>query len=519
MKRLDVPADPSTAEERYRLLIEGIKDYAIYMLDRDGTIASWNIGAERLKGYTADEVLGTNYARFHLPEAQQDKQPAKNLGIALEEGRFEEEGWRMRRDGSRFWAHVVIDPIYSPEGKHLGFAKITRDLTERREAQLALEQAREAFFQAQKMEAVGQLTGGIAHDFNNLLMAIQASLDLVRRRMPHDPRITPLIENAVQAAQRGAALTQRMLAFARRQDLNRENVDIPTLVRGMTELIQRTIGPGVSVETRFPISLPLIATDSNQLESALLNLAINARDAMPRGGLITISARLETLAEGNSLNLKPSRYICLAVTDDGEGMDDDTLRRAAEPFFTTKGTGKGTGLGLPMVHGLAEQSGGRLVLRSRPGEGTTAEIWLPVTGVRVEARTDSRTMIPAASPERKLNILAVDDDALVLFNTVAMLEELGHNVFDAASGRAALAVLERQQIDLLITDQGMPGMTGVQLAQLVREKWPQTQIVVATGYAELPEGSPPFPRLSKPFLEAELAAAIAAIPALGTESG
>ncbi len=518
MKRLNVPADPSTAEERYRLLIEGIKDYAIYMLDRSGTITSWNEGAERLKGYAADEVLGTNYARFHLPEAQQKQQPAKNLAIALEEGRFEEEGWRVRRDGSRFWAHVVIDPIFSPEGKHLGFAKITRDLTERREAQLALEQAREALFQAQKMEAVGQLTGGIAHDFNNLLMAIQASLDLVRRRMPHDPRITPLIENAMQAAQRGASLTQRMLAFARRQDLNRENLDIPTLVRGMTDLMQRTLGQGVSVETRFPISLPLVTTDPNQLESALLNLCINARDAMPRGGLITISGRPETLAADNSLKLNPGRYVCLAVTDEGEGMDEETLRRAAEPFFTTKGTGKGTGLGLPMVHGLAEQSGGRLMLHSKPGQGTTAEIWLPLAEPRADDAKDHPPTIPTASPERKLNILAVDDDALVLFNTVAMLEELGHNVFDAASGRAALAVLERQPIDLLITDQGMPGMTGVQLAQLIQEKWPRTQIVIATGYAELPEGSPPFPRLNKPFLEAELAAAIAAIPAFGTES-
>ena len=508
MKSWDVSADPSGAEGRYRLLLEAIKDHAIYMLDRDGTITSWNAGATRLKGYEADEVLGTNYSRFHLAEAQQDDQPAKNLAIALNEGRFEGEGWRVRRDGTRFWAHVVIDPIFSPEGEHLGFAKITRDLTERREAQLALEQAREALFQAQKMEAVGQLTGGVAHDFNNLLMAIQASLDLVRKRLPHDPKITSLIDNAMQAAQRGTSLTQRMLAFARRQELNRENVDVASLVRGMTELMQRTLGQGVSVETSFPISLPQVTTDPNQLESAVLNLAINARDAMARGGVITISGRLEALGRDNALSLEPGRYVCIAVTDQGEGMDEKTLRRAVEPFFTTKGIGKGTGLGLPMVHGLAEQSGGRLVLRSKRDQGTTAEIWLPVAEGEPADVGDHLQTPPKAAPQHKLNILAVDDDALVLFNTVAMLEELGHNAFDAASGRAALGVLESHPIDLLVTDQAMPGMTGLELAQVVQERWPRTQIIVATGYAELPEGSPHFPKLNKPFLEAELAAAV-----------
>jgi CheY-like chemotaxis protein len=343
-------------------------------------------------------------------------------------------------------------------------------------------------------------------------MAIQASLDLVRKRIPYDPKVTPLIENAMQAAQRGASLTQRMLAFARRQDLKRESVDVPALVRGMTELMQRTLGQAVSVETRFPLALPMVTTDANQLEAALLNLAINARDAMPQGGLITIAGRLETLGDNDARQLAPGRYVSLSVTDEGEGMDEETLRRAAEPFFTTKGVGKGTGLGLPMVHGLAEQSGGRLVLRSKPGRGTTAEIWLPVAEGRLPgAGSGEQSGTQAATPTRALNILAVDDDALVLFNTVAMLEELGHKVFDASSGRAALGVLERQPIDLLITDQGMPGMTGVQLGQLVREKWPRTQIIIATGYAELPAGSPSFPKLNKPFLEAELQEAIAAL--------
>jgi PAS domain S-box-containing protein len=278
------------SEEQFRLLVQGVTDYAIYMLDPTGRVNSWNAGASRIKGYAPDEIVGEHFSRFYTDEDRAADEPAKALATATSAGRFEKEGWRVRKDGSRFWAHVVIDPIRNEQGEILGFTKITRDITERMEAQRALEEAREALFQSQKMDAVGQLTGGIAHDFNNLLMAVLGSLELVRKRVPYDPRVTPLIDNAIQGAQRGAVLTQRMLAFARKQELKMEAVDVPSLVRGLMNFLDRTIGPNIEVNMRFPSELPRVHTDPYQLEAALMNLAVNARDAMPRGGSITISA-------------------------------------------------------------------------------------------------------------------------------------------------------------------------------------------------------------------------------------
>ena len=362
------------SQEQFRILVQGVTDYAIFMLDPSGQVSNWNPGAERIKGYAPAEVIGSHFSRFYTPEDRQAGAPERALAIAVAEGRYEQEGWRVRKDGSRFFAHVIIDPIRGDGGELIGFAKITRDVTERRAAQKALDDAREALLQSQKLEAIGQLTGGVAHDFNNLLMAVLGSLELVRKRLPHDPRITPLIDNAMQGAQRGAALTQRMLAFARKQDLKLDPVDVPALVRGMTGLLQRSLGPAMRIETHFPRGLGLVLTDPNQLENALLNLAVNARDAMPDGGAIRIQARPETLGAATEIGLPPGDYVRLTIYDTGHGMDGATLARATEPFFTTKGVGKGTGLGLSMVHGLAEQSGGRMTVRSQVGEGTTVEV-------------------------------------------------------------------------------------------------------------------------------------------------
>jgi PAS domain S-box-containing protein len=504
------------SEERFRLLVESVADYAIYMLDPTGIVSSWNLGAQRFKGYAADEIIGQHFSRFYTPEDRAIDFPSYALGTAEREGRFEAEGWRMRKDGTRFWAHVVIDAIKTDEGKLLGFAKITRDLTERREAQRQLEQAREAFFQAQKIEAVGQLTGGVAHDFNNLLMAVLGSLELLRRRVPDDPRIARLIDNAEQAAHRGAALTQRMLAFARRQELTLEPVEIPELVRGMADLLQRSLGPTVAIETRFPLSISAVMADSNQLELALLNLAMNARDAMPEGGPLCISAEDKTVGEGEVAALNPGRYVCLAVRDQGTGMDETTLSRATEPFFTTKGVGKGTGLGLSMVHGLAEQSGGTLQIESEPEQGTTMRVWLPVATINEEgARTFQREREREPEPEpvprtESLHILAVDDDALVLLNTAGMLEELGHIVYPVGSGAEALQILATHPVDLLVTDYAMPQMNGAQLADEARASHPDLPILVASGYAELSPGDhAALPRIGKPFTQQELARAVA----------
>ena len=494
-------------EEQFRLLVQGVTDYAIYMLDTDGRVSSWNAGAERIKGYRPDEIIGQHFSRFYTEEDRAIGLPATALKLAAEEGKFEREGWRLRKDGSRFWAHVVIDPIRDDDGEIVGFAKITRDITERMEAQKALEQAREALFQSQKMEAVGQLTGGVAHDFNNLLMAILGSLELVKKRLPHDPKLSPLIDNAIQGAQRGATLTQRMLTFARKQELKLAPVQLPSLVRGMTGLLQRSLGPSIRIETRFPRGLPPVSTDPNQLETALLNLAVNARDAMPEGGVIRMEADHQIIEKGGEPGLPPGSYVRLCVIDSGEGMDAETLGRATEPFYTTKGIGKGTGLGLSMVHGLAEQSGGRLIIRSRPRMGATVELWLPEAPETDEHQViiGSRSEVEIDAVDPKI-VLAVDDDSLVLMNTIAMLEDLGHRVFPATSARDALALLRNEEVDLVITDYAMPNTNGLELADAIRRRHPDLPVILATGYAELQAtADQEFPRLAKPFLQQDLA--------------
>lgn len=504
-ERKAAEAELRRSEEQFRLLVQGVTDYALYMLDPSGNIASWNAGAERIKQFSADEIIGQHFSRFHSPEDQRRGMPAQSLRVALEEGRFEREGWRFRKDGTRFWAHVVIDPVYDDQKKLVGFAKITRDVTERKLAQEKLDQTREALFQAQKVEAIGQLTGGVAHDFNNLLMAILGSLEIVSKRLPPDPRITPFLENAVQGAQRGASLTQRMLAFARKQELRMDAVDIPSVVSGLGGLLERTLGPAFFITTRIPLSLPLVHTDKAQLESALLNLAVNARDAMPNGGSIVVAAAHRSIGADEVATVPAGNYVLLSVSDKGEGMHRDVLARATEPFFTTKGVGRGTGLGLSMVQGLAEQSGGKLVLSSQPGQGTTAELWLPLAA---DGPDQATPVAPSYAPARK-RILTVDDDSLVLMNTVAMLEDLGHEVFDATSAAEALAIIEKQEVDLVITDHAMPHMTGADLANRLAETHPNLPIIVATGYAELPAGfSKRHIVLGKPFSSGDLSAAV-----------
>lgn len=508
MTRLYRAATSVSEGEQFRRLVEGVTDYAIYMLDPYGFVASWNAGAERIKGYTPEEIIGRSFSTFYTEADRLSGEPQRALEIARTEGRFEKEALRVRKDGSQFWAHVIIDAMREPDGQLVGFAKITRDITERVNAQRELERAREELFQSQKMEAIGQLTGGVAHDFNNLLMAVLGSLELLRKRLStDDPKLLQLIDNAERGAERGRALTQRMLAFARRQELQLRPVDLGALLANMRDLAGQSLGPIVDVSLAVGAGLPLVKTDSNQLETAILNLVVNARDAMPEGGSIVISA--EEATPPRELALPPARYIRLAVADTGSGMDETTLGRAAEPFFTTKGIGKGTGLGLSMVHGLAEQSGGRLSLSSRPNEGTTVVLWLPVAGSEGTTPTaqSPRPAVQAQAEARPLVIVAVDDDPLVLMNTTAMLEDLGHTVIDAMSGTEALEKLESAgRVDLVITDHAMPAMTGSQLALHIRARWPTLPIVLATGYAELPPGgNETLPRLSKPFSQAELA--------------
>ncbi len=499
------------SEQSFRLLVQGVTDYAIYMLDETGTVSNWNAGAERIKGYRPDEIIGRHFSVFYTEEEREAKVWERALAEARSVGSYQTEGWRVRKNGERFWASVAIDPISDDQGNILGFAKITRDMTERRQSDEALEAAREALYQSQKMEALGQLTGGVAHDFNNLLNAVVGSLELLRKQVTDDRQLG-LIANALKGATRGITLTQRMLAFARKQDLQVTSVNVYELVGGMTDLLSRSLGPSIELETFFPASLKPAAADPHQIELAILNLAVNARDAMPEGGKIMISARNEMVTAGSAGPLQPGEYVRLAVEDAGGGMDQETLARASEPFFTTKGIGKGTGLGLPMVLGTAAQLGGRLELESRPGLGTTAALWLPVS------KQSSGSLLDVAAADASpagvapsIRVLAVDDDALVLMNTVALLEDLGHQVVEASSGGEALRILgEDAAFDLVITDHAMPQMTGSQLIAELNRRWPQIPIILATGYAELPESLPAHvKRLGKPFWQKDLERAIA----------
>ncbi|QXI30578.1 ATP-binding protein [Pseudomonas vanderleydeniana] len=497
-----------TDGDRFRLLVDALTDHAIYMLDPQGRVSSWNRGAQHIKGYSAQEVLGRNFSMFYTDEDRANGEPQRALSVAATEGRFEKQAWRLRKDGTRFMAHVILDPIRAANGDILGFAKITRDITESVLAQKELDLAREALFQSQKLQAIGQLSGGIAHDFNNLLTVIRGNLELLSKRVDGDPRLSRLVDNALQGTERGVSLTQRMLAFARRQELRTEAVHLPQLVDNLLGLLRSSAGPQVTVLAQLGETLPAVHVDINQLELALLNLVSNARDAMPAGG----SIRIVGAVHGRVDRLPHDEYVCLSIIDDGEGMDEHVLAYAADPFFTTKGVGKGTGLGLSMVHGLAEQLGGRLVLKSRKGQGTTAELWLPVdkdADPGVLPLTEGRQQ-PSFKP---LTVLLVDDDSLVLNSTVLLLEDLGHRVVCATSGAQALLCLEQQPgIELMITDMIMPEMDGAQLAEVVRKLHPDLPIILATGYSGHLEGlAVQLPRLFKPYSQGQLAEILAQV--------
>jgi PAS domain S-box-containing protein len=501
------------SEQRFRLLVDSVVDYAIFMLDVDGYVSSWNAGAQRIKGYSADEIIGQHFSRFYTPEDRQNGVPQRVLETAAHAGKFEGEGWRVRKDGSKFWANVLLDAIIGPDGDVIGFAKVTRDLTEKRNIEAQLRQS-------QKMEAIGQLTGGIAHDFNNLLQVVIGSLEGLQRRAgtllqaPQGADLQRFIDNALRGADRAANLTRRLLAFSRRQALDAKPTDVGKLVAGMSDLLRRTLGEAIAIETVNAVDLWPVSIDANQLESALLNLAVNARDAMPAGGKLTIETANSQLDEAYTSRyegLEPGSYVMIAVSDTGMGMTRDVIERAFEPFFTTKEVGHGTGLGLSQVYGFVKQSGGHVRAYSEVGEGTTIKLYLP--RLTSDAATDERTehrSVPARGVGEM--ILVVEDDENVRTATSDMLRELGYRVMVAADGASALHLVDvRPDIRLLFTDVGLPGgMNGRQLADAARERRPELPVLFTTGYARnaiVHHGrlDPGIHLLSKPFTYAELA--------------
>jgi PAS domain S-box-containing protein len=474
------------SEERFRLLVQGVTDYALYMLDPDGCITNWNTGAQRIKGYSEDEIVGQHFSRFYPPEDQEAGLPARSLETAAREGRFEKEAWRVRKDGTRFWAGVVIDPIFAPDGTLLGYAKITRDLTERREAQIALEQARAALFQAQKMEAIGQLTGGIAHDFNNLLTVIVNGLDLLSRRI-QDPKDIKIVEGMHRAAERGQSLNRQLLTFARRQPLTPVIANPNAVIKGFETVLRRACGELITVDITLASSVRSIEVDVPQFEAALLNLVVNARDAMPEGGKIMISSRNVTLDQerANMLGLQPGGYVALTVGDSGPGIPEDVRTRVFEPFFTTKEVGKGTGLGLSQVYGFVTQSGGQVELDTESGKGTRVHLFIPTIPGGGGEDNDEREGEAAQPPRQSLGtVLIVEDEPDVLEMAIQIFESLGYDVLSASNARAALDVLKQEeQIDVLFSDIVMPGgMNGVELAQEARRMRPALKLLLASGY-------------------------------------
>ncbi len=486
------------SERNFRLLVQSVTDYAIYMLDPEGTVASWNAGAARIKGYDASDIVGRNFSQFFSADDREAGVPQRALRTAREQGRYESEGWRLRKDGSRFWAFAVIDAVRDEEGSLIGFAKITRDMTERREAQLQLERAQAQLAQAQKMEAIGHLTGGVAHDFNNLLMIVSGQVQLMRLRAK-DPKDIRAIDAIEQAAASGASLTRQLLTFARRQRLERVSIALDERLTAVHDLLASSVAGSVKLEVEVEPGTWPVLTDPGELELALVNIAVNARDAMPEGG--TLSVRAHNIAmDGRGPVSLTGDFVALSLSDTGTGIAPENLNKVFEPFFTTKQVGKGTGLGLSQVYGFVRQSEGDIHVSSQPGHGTTVTLYLP------RALTEAVPIAPPRPVGETLRgsgtILLVEDNPEVGEVSKLLLEQLGYRVVGADRPAAACEILaKRDDIVLVFSDIVMPGdMDGLAFARAVRERHPGLPVLLATGYSSAAERvGGEFPIIRKPL--------------------
>jgi PAS domain S-box-containing protein len=488
------------SERQFRLLVNGVTDYALYMLSPDGIVTNWNAGAQRIKGYTADEMIGRHFSRFFADSERQAGTPARSLRIAAEQGRYEAEGWRVRKDGTRFWANVVIDAIRNEHGHLVGFAKITRDITERREGQIALQATEAQLAQSQKMEALGQLTGGVAHDFNNLLMVVSGNILTIKKAAADNPKILRAAEAIGLAGKRGESLTRQLLTFSRRQSLNPVVVSLHDAIEAIRTLLASSIGTLVQLDARIPSDVWAVEVDPNELELAVVNLVLNSRDAMSQGGVITITAENRGLKRNDSAAAmeREGEFVALKVSDTGCGIPEDILSKVFDPFFTTKQTGKGTGLGLSQAYGFANRSGGFIDLVSEVGRGTDVTLYLP--------RVHSERQHPSAKDEQieyvtEGTALLVEDNPEVLGVSKMLLEQLGYRVTAVTGPEAALEAIETGSFDLVLSDIVMAGsMNGLELARAIREHHPDVPVILATGYSKAAEeAAAEFIVLRKPY--------------------
>jgi PAS domain S-box-containing protein len=498
------------SERQFRLLVGGVTDHALYMLDPNGVITSWNAGAQRIKGYVADEIIGQHFSKFYTDADRWAGLPTRALNTAAELGMYESEGWRLRKDGGLFWAAVSIQAIHDEYGALAGFAKITRNATERRQAQLDLEKAQERLAQAQKMEALGQLTGGVAHDFNNLLMIVSGHSDLLRRRSAHDPVGLKSVEAIGLAVRRGETLTRQLLSFARRQRLNPQAINLGDRLAGFAQMLASSLGGAMNLQVSAAPDAWPVKADPGELELALVNIAVNARDAMPGGGTLTLSAENRTIVRGELEADVEGDFVVLTASDTGVGIPEDILPKVFDPFFSTKQTGKGTGLGLSQVYGFAHQSGGAVAISSRVGEGTNISLFLPrAASTPVSERQGGEPAPEAVGAGR---VLVVEDNPEVAAVTCALLEQLGYQTAMAHSAETALEQLDRDgEWDLVFSDIVMAGaMDGLGLARTLRDRRPGLPVLLATGYTNAAESARgDFAILRKPYQLGELGAAAA----------
>ncbi|WP_162820551.1 PAS domain-containing hybrid sensor histidine kinase/response regulator [Microvirga calopogonii] len=498
------------SEERFRLLVQGVTDYAIYMLDPEGRVVNWNSGAQRLKGYQEHEIVGQHFSTFYTSEDREAGLPALALETAAREGRFEKEGWRVRKDGTRFFAHVIVDAIQDEQGDLIGFAKVTRDITERKQAQEELEKARAETHQSQKLAAIAQLASGIAHDFNNLLTVVMGNLDMLKRAK--EERRPRLIDNALHAVEQARRLTGRLLAFSRRQTLVPEPVDLNGMIAGMDDMLTQSLRGDIRLEFDLAERVWPVEVDPTQLQIALINLAVNARDAMPKAGTFRVKTENIVLRHGQM-----REAVAISLTDTGVGISEEALPQVFEPFFTTKEVGKGTGLGLAQVYGFTQQSGGTVDIRSEVGRGTTVTLYLPKANAPAK-KLDENVDMPVAE-SRPLRILLVEDNPQVADVAVALLAEHGHAITHASTGDEALARLHADPtFDLVFSDMVMPGdLDGLDLAHRIQAKWPTLPVLLATGYSDAANRATEegFTLLTKPYQPDALLTAIREVTTVG----